>query len=271
VYALAFLAAVLLTIFGGVTDRLIPLYAVGAFLAFTLSQAGMVVHWRKTGGVGARRSMFINGLGAVATAITVVVVLIAKFMEGAWIVVVLVPAMILLMRAVKHHYNRVEQETKVAGPIKAAPLAEPIILIPVEHWSVVSERALRFAWRLAHDIRIVHIECGDDTEILCRDYAAMVEQPAKAAGLPVPELVVLKSPFRFIIRPILNYTQEAEKANPDKTIAVLIPELVESRWYYFLLHNNRSQVLKALLLFSGNERTTVINLPWYLPDGPKKG
>jgi amino acid transporter len=270
VYALAFLAALLLTIFGGVTDRLIPLYAVGAFLAFTLSQAGMVVHWRKTGGAGARRSMFINGLGAVATAITVVVVLIAKFMDGAWIVVVLVPAMILLMRSVKHHYTRVEEETKVAGPIEAAPLAEPIILIPVEHWSVVSERALRFAWRLSRDIRIVHIECGDDTEILCRDYASMVENPAKAAGLPVPELVVLKSPFRFIIRPILDYTQEAEKANPDKTIAVLIPELVENRWYYFLLHNNRSQVLKALLLFSGNERTTVINLPWYLSDGPKK-
>jgi amino acid transporter len=270
VYALGFLAAVLLTIFGGVTDRLIPLYAVGAFLAFTLSQAGMVVHWRKTRGAGARRSMFINGLGAVATAITVVVVLIAKFTEGAWIVVVLVPAMILLMRGVKRHYNRVERETKVDGPIKTSSIQEAIIVIPVEHWSVVSEKALRFAWRLSHDIRIVHIECGDDTEILCRDYPALVEAPAKAAGLPVPELVVLQSPFRFVIRPILNYTLEAEQTNPDKTIAVLIPELVESRWYYFMLHNNRSQVLKALLLFSGNERTMVINIPWYLPEGPKK-
>ncbi len=270
VYALAFLAALLLTIFGGVTDRLIPLYAVGAFLAFTLSQAGMVIHWRKTGGAGARRSMFINGLGAVATAITVAVVLIAKFTEGAWIVVVLVPAMILLMRSVKHHYNRVEQETKVAGPIDTTLSGEPIIVIPVEHWSVVSEKALRFAWHLSKDIRIVHIECGADTDILCRDYPALVEAPAKKAGLPVPELVVLQSPYRFIIRPILDYTQDTEKANPDKTIAVLIPELVESRWYYFLLHNNRSQALKALLLFSGNERTTVINIPWYLPDQPKK-
>jgi hypothetical protein len=174
------------------------------------------------------------------------------------------------MRGVKHHYNRVEEETKVEGPMKTMPLQEPIIVIPVEHWSVVSEKALRFAWHLSHDIRIVHIECGDDTEILCRDYPALVEAPAKAAGLPVPQLVVLKSPYRFIVRPILDYTHEAEQENPDKTIAVLIPELVESRWYYFLLHNNRSQVLKALLLFSGNERTTVINIPWYLPDGPKK-
>jgi amino acid transporter len=270
VYVLAFLTALLLTIFGGVTDRLIPLYAVGAFLAFTLSQAGMVVHWRKVGGPGARRSMFINGLGAVATAITVVVVLIAKFTEGAWIVVVLVPLMILVMHRVKHHYSRVEEETSAHGPIDTKLPEEPIILVPVEHWSVVAEKAIRFAWQLSHDIRVLHIECGEDTDIICRDFPALVQEPAKKSGLPVPELVVLKSPFRFIIRPILNYAQEAEQANPDKTIAVLIPELVESHWYYALLHNNRSQVLKALLLFSGNERTTVINIPWYLPDVDKK-
>jgi amino acid transporter len=266
VYALAILAGVLLTIFGGVTDRLIPLYAVGAFLAFTLSQAGMVVHWWKAGGAGARRSMFINGLGAVATAITVIVVLIAKFVEGAWIVVVLIPAMIIVMQAVKHHYARVERETKASGPVNTTTLGEPIVVIPVERWSVVSEKALRFAWHFSHDIRIVHIECGEDTDALCRVFPDLVEGPAKAAGLPVPQLVVLKSPFRFVIRPILNYALELEKSNPDKTIAVLIPELVESRWYYFLLHNNRSQVLKALLLFSGNQRTMVINIPWYLKD-----
>jgi amino acid transporter len=271
VYALAILAGLLLTIFGGVTDRLIPLYAVGAFLAFTLSQAGMVVHWRKVGGPGSRRSMFVNGLGAFATAITVAVVLVAKFIEGAWIVVVLVPAMILMMRAVKHHYTRVERETAATGPIDTAILGEPIIVVPVEHWSVVAEKAIRFAWRLSKDIHVVHVECGEDTDSLCRTFPTLVEAPAKAAGLPVPQLVVLKSPFRFIVRPILDYALELEKANPDKTIAVLIPELVESRWYYFLLHNNRSQVLKALLLFSGNERTTVINIPWYLPEPPKKG
>jgi hypothetical protein len=83
--------------------------------------------------------------------------------------------------------------------------------------------------------------------------------------LPVPKLVVLPSPFRFIVRPILDYSLELEQANPDKTISVLIPELVESRWYYVLLHNNRSQALKALLLISGNQRTTIINIPWHLP------
>ncbi|HTB15921.1 MAG TPA: APC family permease [Bryobacteraceae bacterium] len=266
VYALSILAGLLLTIFGGVTDRLIPLYAVGAFLAFTLSQAGMVVHWRKTGGPGARRSMFVNGLGAVATAITVAVVLIAKFVEGAWIVVVLIPMMILTMRAVKHHYARVERQTAAKGPINTAKSGDPIVVVPVEHWSIVSENALRFAWQISSDIRILHVECGEETDALCRKYSEYIEGPAKAAGLPVPELVLLKSPFRFIVRPILNYTLELEQANPDRTIAVIIPELVESRWYYVLLHNNRSQVLKAMLNFSANRCTVIINMPWRLPD-----
>jgi len=195
----------------------------------------------------------------------VVVVLIAKFAEGAWIVVVLIPAMILMMHAVRHHYTRVERETAATGPINTAKSGAPIVVIPVEHWSVVSENALRFAWQISTDIRIVHVECGDDTQSLCRDFPRLVEAPAKAAGLPVPELVLLQSPFRFVVRPILNYTLELEQANPEKTIAVMIPELVESRWYYVLLHNNRSQAMKALLLISGNQRTTIINIPWHLP------
>jgi amino acid transporter len=120
VYALAILAAIPLTIFSGVTDHLIPLYAVGAFLAFTLSQAGMVVHWRKNGDPSARRSMLINGLSAVSTAITAAVVLIAKFCEGAWIVVVLVPAVILMMHAVKRHYNRMERHRQAYSGVPLA-------------------------------------------------------------------------------------------------------------------------------------------------------
>ncbi len=266
VYTLAILAGLLLTLFGGVTDRLIPLYAVGAFLAFTLSQAGMVIHWRKAGGAGARRNMFINGLGAVATAITVGVVLVAKFVEGAWVVVALIPLIILTMHAVRRHYDRVERQTAAKGPIETSKLGDPIVVIPVEHWSLVAENALRFAWQISADIRIAHVECGEETDILCRKYAEFIESPARAAHLPVPELVLLKSPFRFIVRPILNYTQDLENSNPDRTIAVIVPELVESRWYYVLLHNNRSQVLKALLSFSANHRTVVINMPWHLPE-----
>ena len=265
VYALAILAGILLTIFGGVTDRLIPLYAVGAFLAFTLSQAGMVIHWRRAKGKNCGRYMLINGTGAVATAITVVVVLVAKFVDGAWIVVVLIPAMILMMHSVRGHYNRVERATRVGGPVNTDALGEPIVVLPVEQWNVVSEKALRFAWQISKDIRIVHVGCGEPTAILKRDFPRLVEEPAKAAGLPVPQLIIVPSPYRFIIRPILNYTLDLENANPGRTISVLIPELVESRWYYVLLHNNRSQVLKTLLTFNGNQQTTIINIPWQLP------
>ena len=264
VYALAILTAILLTIFGGVTDRLIPLYAVGAFMAFTLSQAGMVSHWKRVGGPGSGRNMFLNGLGAVATAITLTVVLIAKFTEGAWITIVLIPAMILLMVGVKRHYATVEKETCTDVPVNTQGLCAPIVLIPMDRWSVVSEKALRFAWGLSAQIQILHVECGEDTESLCRNWARLIENPAKDANLAVPELVLLKSPFRFVVKPIVEYALQVENQNLDKHVAVVLPELMERSWYHILLHNHRSSALKALLYFQGSQRITVINVPWYL-------
>ncbi len=266
VYALAILTAILLAIFRGVTDRLIPLYAVGAFLAFTLSQAGMVVHWKRAGGAGSRKNMFLNGLGAVATGVTVIVVLIAKFTDGAWITVMLIPAMILMMKAISRHYRRVERETKADVPVNTAELCQPIVLLPVDRWSSVSEKALRFAWGLSSQIRVLHVECGEETESLCMNWERLVENPAKAANLPVPQLVLLKSPFRFIVKPIVEYALTVEKENTETHVAVILPELIQKRWYYMLLHNHRTSVLKALLYFEGGQRITVINVPWYLQD-----
>jgi hypothetical protein len=266
VYALAILTAILLIIFGGVTDRLIPLYAVGAFLAFTLSQAGMVMHWKRVRGPGSSRSMLINGVGALATGTTVLVVLVAKFVEGAWITMVLIPAMILMMRSVKRHYERVENETKIDTPISTQGLSEPIVLLPVERLSVITENALRFAWTLSREIKILHVECGEETASLCQQWDELVDAPARKAGLPVPELVLLKSPYRLIVKPIVEYALKLERDNKHRHVAVLVPELVEKRWYYILLHNNRASLLKALLLLHGNRGITVINIPWYLPN-----
>ncbi len=264
VYALALLTAILLTMFGGVTDRLIPLYAVGAFMAFTLSQAGMVVHWKRTGGAVARKSIFVNGLGAVATAITVAVVLVAKFTEGAYITVILIPALMLLMRGIRHHYDRVAVETATDSPVNTGDLCAPIVLIPVDRWSVISEKAVRFAWVLSHDIRVLHVECGQETDSLCNNWERLVEKPAREANLPVPQLVLLKSPFRFVVKPIVAYALNLEKENPQTHIAVVVPELVEARWYYLFLHNNRSALLKALLLFEKSKRISIIDVPWHL-------
>ena len=265
IYALAVLTGVLLVVFRGVTDRLIPLYAVGAFMAFTLSQAGMVAHWRKKGGARSEINIFLNGLGVVSTAITVAVVLIAKFTEGAWITLILIPVLIVLMRAVNHHYRQVEKIVLRDTPVNTKDLCKPIAVLPIERWTVVSEKALRFAWDLSDDIRIVHIECGEETDILCAKFERMVKIPTEQAGLPVPELVLLKSPYRYVVKPIVEYVLKVEAENPEMHVAVLIPELVEKRWYYVLLHNNRSTALKGLLLFGGNQRITVINIPWYLP------
>jgi amino acid transporter len=264
VYALAILAGVLLIIFRGVTDRLIPLYAVGAFLAFTLSQAGMVVHWKRTGGPGATRSMLVNGLGAFATGVTVVVVLIAKFKDGAWITVLLIPALILLMRAVKRHYERVMRETSIDRPIHTGQTRPPVILIPLERWNVMAEKAIRFAWSLSEDIKVVHVECVD-TDGLCMRWSEAVELPAKAMGLVPPELVILKSPFRFVVRPIVDYALSQQAEMPDRHITVLVPELIESRWFHYVLHNNRPEAIRTLLLLGDNKRITVATVPWHMP------
>jgi len=240
VYALALLTAVLLIIFGGVTDRLIPLYAVGAFLAFTLSQAGMVAHWRRVGGPGSGRSMFFNALGAFATGITTLVVLVAKFVDGAWITVLLIPAMILIMRRVKRHYDRVGAEINTTTPANTADLCEPLVVVPIDRWSLVAERALRYAWTLSGEIHVVHVHLGEETDAFRASWGELVEAPARAAGLEPPKLIVLDSPYRFIVKPIVGYALQQQAEHPDRVITVLLPELVESHWWHYLLHNNRS-------------------------------
>jgi len=264
VYALALLTGLLLIIFRGVTDRLIPLYAVGAFLAFTLSQAGMVVHWKRNGGPGAARSMLLNGLGAVATGITTAVVLVAKFVDGAWITVLLIPALILMMRSVRRHYSVVALEIGKTTPVQTANLTEPVVLVPIDRWSLVSEMALRYAWTLAKDIHVLHVQNENETDELRSQWSEIVEKPARAAGLASPKLVVLDSPYRFIVKPIVDYAIEQQVAHPDRNITMLIPELVESPWYHYFLHNNRPEAIRALLLFNGNQRITVVSMPYHL-------
>jgi amino acid transporter len=266
VYALALLAGTLLTVFGGVTDRLIPLYAVGAFMAFTLSQAGMVIHWKRVRGPGSSKSMFVNGLGAVSTGLTVIIVLIAKFTEGAWITLLLIPGLIIMMRLVKRHYDQVAAEVNLDAGLNVADLAPPLVVSVVDRWSRITEKGLRFAFEISSDLVALHVCDGQETDNLASQWDKLVVEPARQANLPAPGLTVLKSPYRFVIRPILEYVLALEKAHPQRQIAVLIPELVERRWYLNLLHNHRSAVLKALLLFQGDQRITVINIPWYLAD-----
>ena len=266
IIVLGILSALVLIAFGGVTDRLIPLFAIGAFMAFTLSQAGMVNHWRRNPGRGSRLSMAINGIGALATGCTVVVVLVAKFSEGAWITVLMIPLLILLMRGVHRHYVFVDKQSQVKQ-LHLAKEPAPYAILPVSTWNRASETAVQFACSLTPDVEILHIDCaGEQGEGAADGWRQQLATATHDAGLPEPEIVALASPFRFITSPILNYVLEKEKTLPNRRLAVIVPELVTARWYQYLLHNHRSTVLKALLLLKGNRRIVVINVPWYLPE-----
>jgi amino acid transporter len=262
IYVLVALTALLLIVFGGVTDRLIPLFAIGAFMAFTLSQAGMVMHWKRQGGFPLR--MYVNGLGAVATGITTIVVLVAKFAAGAWITALLVVSMILMMRAVKRHYVRVDRETACDRPIVPAEITQPIVVVPVDRWSRITEKAISFALSMSSDIRCLHVQISDDPDEICVDWEKDVAAPLRAAGKCVPKLEILQSPYRYVLAPVIDYVLKAERESSYHKICILVPELVVRHWWENLLHNRRAELLKAILLVRGNRRIVVINIPWYL-------
>jgi amino acid transporter len=262
IYVLVALTAVLLIVFRGVTDRLIPLYAIGAFMAFTLSQAGMVMHWKRKG--QARTRMFVNGLGALATGVTAVVVLAAKFVDGAWITALLIMLMILLMRSVKRHYLRVNKETALDRPILPAHISQPIVVLPIDRWSRITEKALSFALTMSCDIRCLHVQTADDPDEISRDWERDVAGPLRAAGKCVPRLDILKSPFRYVLAPVIDYILTVERESEFNKVCVLVPELVVRHWWENLLHNRRADMLKLILLMRGNRRIVVINIPWYL-------
>jgi amino acid transporter len=262
IYILVALTAVLLIVFRGVTDRLIPLYAIGAFMAFTLSQAGMVMHWKRNGNNVPR--MFVNGLGAVATGITTIVVLVTKFTSGAWITALLVAVMILVMRAVNTHYRHVAREIDLDRGISPAEFSKPIMVLPIDRWSRISEKALCFALSLSDDVRCVHVQLADQPDTFCDEWEGRIAKPLRDAGHSLPQLVTLTSPYRYVLQPVLDYILNLEHETTFQKICVLVPELVVRHWWENLLHNRRADLLKVILLVRGNRRIIVINIPWYL-------
>jgi amino acid transporter len=263
IVALAALAGILLVAFRGVTDRLIPLFAVGAFLSFSLSQLGMVVHWKKR---GASRLMLVNAAGAAATIATLVVIVVSKFREGAWLTVLVIPALLFLFWRVRHAAERVSAERIDASPLDLARLAHPVVVVPAQRLDRVTRKGLRMALALSPDVRVIQI-LGEETkgDDLTSGWRAQVEEPALAAGLPPPKLVVVSSDYRQFFTPLLEYLKKLSAEEPDRPIAVLVPELVRRRWYHFFLRS-RATILKALLLFEGGPQITIINTPWYLSD-----
>jgi amino acid transporter len=266
IVVLALFTGVLLILFGGVTDRLIPLYAVGAFLAFTLSQLGMVVHWFKKRGPHWVKSALVNGLGGFVTGITVIVVLVAKFTEGAWITVIFIPMLILFFRKVRMHYHAVSVATICTdGVAPANRRLPPIAVVPMDRWSSISKRALEFASRISPDIYAVHVQLGEHAELMHEEWTRYVETPFREAGEKLPVLTVIPSPYRFVIVPVVQYVLKLSLENPDRRIVVVIPTLVEGHWYEYFLHNHRGRLLEWTLLANGNRRIYTLSTPYYLP------
>jgi amino acid transporter len=262
IFALAILSGLLLILFGGITDRLIPLFAVGAFTAFTLSQTGMVAHWRRTAkGAKAVQGMLVNGIGALVTGITVMIIVVAKFAEGAWVVVLLIPALLMFMKSVRRHYEKVERElTPKGGTVwSGRDLTPPIVIVPIDYWNAATLKAVRFAMTLSPDVQAVHVTCDAD-----QDKTAWQWTQQETAGTRVPRVVTLPSPYRLVVHPIVDYVLKVEKENPGRTVAVVIASMVERHWYHYFLHNQRGQMLTALLLLGGDKRINIVNVPWYL-------
>jgi amino acid transporter len=276
---LASTAALLLIAFDGITDRLIPMFAIGAFLTFTLSQTGMVVHWhreqRKTEHVDSHVAarLAVNAVGATTTGVALAVILTTKFIEGAWITVLVIPAVIFLLRKIRQYYDEVGARTRKVEPLAITHVDPPIVIVPTENWSRLTDRALAFALQISPDVIGVHLTSlngpDDDSEKethLREQWRIDVEEPVRAAGITPPRLVVLPSHYRNIHGPLLKFISEVEEKQPDRQIAVVIPELVKLTWWQHLLHTHRARRLRAALLRYGGSRLVVMNIPWYLEE-----
>jgi amino acid transporter len=259
--ALSAATAGLIVIFGGETHALIPLFAIGAFLAFTLSQAGMVIHWRRERGRGWAWKAALNGLGALVTGATMVIVGFSKFAEGAWITVLLIPLLVLAFQRVSAHYREVREELSLRGlPPSLKPVAPSRVVIPVSgvHRGVFG--AVAFAQSISKNITAVYVETDDGA-------GAKVKAEWEKWWPEIP-LEVVPSPYRSTIEPLMEFLEKTDREHNDGELAtVVLPEFIPNHWWASLLHNQTAWLLKAALIYGQRHRNlerVVINVPFHL-------
>jgi amino acid transporter len=265
IIVLAVLSGLILIAFGGVTNNLIPLFAVGAFSAFLFSQTGMVLHWLRRARRGIRPALVFNSLGALATGVALVTIVVAKFVEGAWMIIVVAPGLVFLLQRINRHYKKIAREVGAGLKLRCSKLESPVVIIPIEGWNRVAEKALRFALLLSDDVTAVHVSSEEnDSGELRRLWAEKVEKPAKAQKSAIPRLEIIWSPYRRVHQPLLDFVNRIKKERPGRLIAVVIPQLVEPHWYEYLLHDLDAARLRTWLFLEGDQRTVVLSIPWYL-------
>jgi hypothetical protein len=253
IVALSLGAAALIVFFGGDVHRLIPLYMIGVFLSFTLSQTGMFLRWRRLRPPGWRLTAAINGVGAILTGVVLVIITITKGPEGAWIVIVLIPALVTLFRVTKKHYDEVSDQLTLRDWMPPARRTN-VVLVPISGVQRAVVSALRYAESISTDVRAVYV--NDNTEQI-----AALRSDWQTWGGSV-RLVVLESPFRSLMEPLLEYIEQVERERSNAYITVVLPEFVPSQWWHHLLHNQRALLIKGALLFRPN--VVVTSVPFHL-------
>jgi amino acid transporter len=257
IVALSGMAVLLLLLFGASVSKLIPLYTLGVFLAFTLSQAGMFTRWMRRHEPGWQRGMAINGLGAATTAVVALVVGGSNFTSGAWVVIVLVPLLMLLLTSIRRHYRGVERATAVERITPDAEVAvTPTVIVPLARLDAPARQAIAFANSISTDAVAVHVT-NDAEEI-----AELRRRWPEWSGST--RLVILESPFRALIGPLLAYMDALDRQDPSRPILVVLSEVVPRHWWENLLHNQTALRLKLRLFFRRN--TIVADVPYHLPD-----
>ncbi len=249
-------AILLIVVFGGDTHALLPLYAIGVFISFTLSQSGMVRRWLRVREAGWRRRMCVNGGGAVVTGVVLLTLAVTKFAEGAWIVVVIIPLLVAAFLAVHWHYEDVAAELSLEGFGEPPEFTHTVlVLIGDVHRGVV--RAVQYAKTLAAPtatVRAVYVEVDPGR-------TAKLEEKWGKWGLGVP-LVVLTSPYRSLLRPFLEYLDQIQSRAGDQMVTIVLPEFLPHRWWQHILHNQTALLIKGALLFRKN--TVVTDVPYLL-------
>jgi len=253
ILVLSVFAAILIIAFRGDTQGLLPLYMIGVFVSFTLSQAGMVIHWRKTREAGWKTSAAINGFGALVTGIVLVIVAVTKTLEGAWIVLLLIPLIVAVFNATRRHYDHVASQLTLRG-YQPERRAHNTVVMPIGGMQRAVVEALRYAETLSDDVRAVYVDIDPKaTEQIRRDWD-------KWGGRVT--LVVLPSPYRSVMEPLLAYITQVETERPNDYVTVILPEFVPARWWQHLLHNQSALLIKGALLFRPN--TVVTSVPFHL-------
>lgn len=251
---LGFFSCLLIVFFEGDTHALIPLYAVGVFLSFTLAQAGMVRRWLNKKGPHWRKNLTVNGVGAVTTAVATVIIASTKFLHGAWIVIVLIPLLILMFRSIRSHYRAVAQQVTLERGLRPPMPRRNSIVIPISGVNRAVVRAVDYARSRAGDIRAVLVDVD-------KEETAKIEIQWAQWGCGV-HLVVLPSPYRSVMRSLLEFIEDQLQKDPDGWVTVIIPEILPARWWQNILHNQRALMLKAALLFK--DRVILTDVPYHL-------